>query len=116
MLGGRGGTGGGGTVQSANGTSKQKKTPKVETKQALSATDTICPPQENEKHRGSAVTGTPLGIAPNATCCIITARMRRFVTCSASLDVPQRKHVMPTERHRLAKCFDQSNNYMYEPT
>jgi hypothetical protein len=57
--------------------------------------------------RGSAVTGTQLGIAANATCCIITARMGRFVTCWASLVVPQRKHVMPTDRHRLATCFDQ---------
>ena len=79
----------------------------METKQALSATDKICHRQENEKQLGSAVIGTPLGIAPNATCGIITARMGRFVTCWALLDVPERKHVMPRERHRLARSFDQ---------
>ena len=63
-------------------------------KQALSATDKICHRQENEKQLGSAVIGTPLGIAPNAICCIITARMRWFVKSWALLDVPQRKHVM----------------------
>ena len=40
---------------------------KVETKQALSATDKICHSQEIDKQLGSAVIGTPLGIAPNAT-------------------------------------------------
>ena len=79
----------------------------METKQALSATDKICHGQENEKQLGSAVIGTPLGIAPNATCCIITARMRRFVTGWALVDVPERKQVMPRERHRLATSFDQ---------
>ena len=79
----------------------------METKQALSATDKICHWHENEKQLGSAVIGTPLGIAPNATCGIITARMGRFVTCWALLDVPERKHVMPRERHRLARSFDQ---------
>ena len=66
----------------------------METKQALSATGKICHWQENERQLGSAVIGTPLGIAPNAICCIITARMRRFVKSWALLDVPQRKHVM----------------------
>ena len=79
----------------------------METQQALSATEKICHPQENDKQLGSAVIGTPLGIAPNATCGIITARLRRFVTYWALLDVPERKHVMPRERHRLATRFDQ---------
>ena len=79
----------------------------METKQALSAADKICHGQENEKQLGSAVTGTPLGIAPNATCCFMTARMGRFVTYWALVDVLERKHVMPRERHRLATSFDQ---------
>ena len=79
----------------------------METKQALSATDKICHGQENEKQLGSAVLGTLLGIAPTATQSIITARMRRFVTCWALVYVPERKHVMPRERHRLATSFDQ---------
>ena len=79
----------------------------METKQALSATDKICHWHENEKQLGSAVIGTPLGIAPHVTCGIITARMGRSVTCWALLDVPERKHVMPRERHRLATSFDQ---------
>ena len=66
----------------------------METKQALSATDKICHPQEIDKQLGSAVIGTPLGIAPNATRCIMTARMRRFVTYWDLLDVPERKHVI----------------------
>ena len=79
----------------------------METKQALSATDKICHGQENEKQLGSAVIGTPLGIAPNATCCFMTARMGRFVTYWALVNVLERKHVMPRERHRLATSFDQ---------
>ena len=79
----------------------------METKQALSATDKICHRQENEKQLGSAVIGTPLGIAPNATCGIMTARMGRFVTYWALVDVLERKQVMPRERHRLATSFDQ---------
>ena len=79
----------------------------METKQALSATDKICHWHENEKQLGSAVIGTPLGIAPDATCGIMTARMRMFVTYWALLGVTQRKHVMPRERHRLATSFDQ---------
>ena len=79
----------------------------METKQALSATDKICHRQENEKQLGSAVIGTPLGIALNATCCFMTARMGRFVTYWALVDVLERKHVMPRERHRLATSFDQ---------
>ena len=79
----------------------------METKQALSATDKICHGQENEKQLGSAVIGTPLGIAPNATCCFMTARMGRFVTYWALVDVLERKHVMPRGRHRLATSFDQ---------
>ena len=78
----------------------------METKQALSATDKICHRQENEKQLGSAVIGTPLGIAPNATCCFMTARMGRFVTYWALVDVLERKHVM-LKRHRLATSFDQ---------
>ena len=34
-----------------------------------------------ENRVGNEVSGTLLGIAPNATCGIITARMRRIVTC-----------------------------------
>ena len=60
-----------------------------------------------EERLGNEVSGTLLGIAPNATCGIITTRMRRFVTCWALVDVPERKHVMPRERHRLATSFDQ---------
>ena len=41
------------------------------------------------------MTGTLLGIAPNVTCGIMIWRtMRRLVTCSAFMNVPQRKHVM----------------------
>ena len=79
----------------------------METKQALSATDKICHGQEIENKLGSAVIGTPPGIAPNATCSIIDARMRRFWTSWALLNVPERKHVMLGERHRLATSFDQ---------
>ena len=66
----------------------------VETKQALTATEKTCHRQENEKQLGKEVTGTPLGIASDATWITMTARLRRFLTCSALLDVPQRKHVM----------------------
>ena len=67
----------------------------METKQALSATGKICHRRMTEKQLGSAVTGTLLGIAPNVTCGIMIWRTtRRLVTCSALLDVPQRKHVM----------------------
>ena len=59
----------------------------METQQALSATEKICHPQENDKQLGSAVIGTPLGIAPDATCGIITARMRMFVEDWALLHV-----------------------------
>ena len=52
----------------------------------------------NEKRLGSAVTGTLLGIASNATCGImIWTTMRRLVTCSALLDVPQRRHVIKAQ-------------------
>ena len=63
--------------------------------------------RETEKQLGSAVIGTLRGIASNATCGIITARMGRFVTYWALVDVLERKHVMPRERHRLATSFDQ---------
>ena len=42
------------------------------------------------------MTGTPLGIAPLVTCCIINARIVRCLTCSALLNVAQRKHVIVT--------------------
>ena len=42
------------------------------------------------------MTGTPLGIAPIATSCTIIARMMRCLTCSALLNVTQRKHVIVT--------------------
>ena len=53
------------------------------TEQALSGTDKKSHRQENKKQLGSAVTGTAVGIARNATCVGITVRMGRFVTCSA---------------------------------
>ena len=89
----------------ATATGQEKKTAGTgDTGQALSAADTKCHGQDNEKQLGSAVTGTPLGIAPNATCCTITSRMARFVTSSAFLNEAQRRHVMPLETHELAKC------------
>ena len=69
----------------------------METQQALSGAGKICHRYQVEKQRGGAVPGTLLGIAPNATCGIIIATMRRFVTCSALLDVPQRKHVIKAQ-------------------
>ena len=100
----------------ATATGQEKKTAGTgDTGQALSAADTKCHGQENEKQLGSAVTGTPLGIAPNATCCTITARMARFVTSSAFLNGAQRWHVMPLERHALAKCCHLSYNCTYDP-
>ena len=100
----------------ATATGQEKKTAGTgDTGQALSAANTKCHGQENEKQLASAVTGTPLGIAPNATCCTITARMARFVTSSAFLSVAQRRLAMPLERHDLAKCCHLSYNCTYDP-
>ena len=79
----------------------------VGTPSELSGALRTCRQLSFEERLGIEVIGTPLGIAPNATCCIITARMRRFVTGWALVDVPERKHVMPRERHRFATSFDQ---------
>ena len=59
----------------------------METQQALSSTEKMPHAQKNDKQLGSAVIGTPLGIAPDATCGIMTARMRMFVPYWALLHV-----------------------------
>jgi hypothetical protein len=75
----------------------------VETKQALTATEKTCHRQENEKQLGKEVTGTPLGIASDATWSTMTARIRRFLTGSALLDVPKRRHVMHESKTKSPK-------------
>ena len=69
----------------------------VETQQALSGTGKICHWHQHEKRLGGAVPGPQLGIAPNATCGIIIATMRRFGTSSTLLHVTQRKNVFKAQ-------------------